>query len=107
MCVFPCDVCSMWCVFPCVACIELICLCPHACYTRILWWTRRAGQLRAALQLYQQAAGVKPEEEGKQEGTRCAETVAEASLRLAFLCNDLLQVGFAQPDNMQSTDSIL
>ncbi len=55
----------------------------------------RAGQLRAALQLYQQAAGINPEEEGKQEGTSCAEAVAEASLKLAFLCNDLLQVGIA------------
>lgn len=64
--------------------------------------TCRAGQLRAALHMYQQAAGVEPEEEGKQEGTCCAEAVAEASLKLAFLCNNLLQVGIAQPDNMQS-----
>ena len=62
----------------------------------------RAGQLRAALHLYQQAAGVEPEAEGKQEGTCCAEAVAEASLKLAFLCNDLLQVSIAQPDDMQS-----
>ena len=61
----------------------------------------RAGQLGAALHMYQQAAGVQPEEEGKQEGTCCAEAVAEASLKLAFLCNDLLQVGDAHP-GMQS-----
>ncbi len=57
--------------------------------------------------MYQQAAVVKPEEEGKQEDARCAETVAEASLKLAFLCNDLLQVGDAHPDNMQSRVALL
>jgi len=74
-------------------------LCPDACDARSLWWTCRAGQLCAALHLYQQAAGVTPEEDGKQAGTSCAEAVAEASLKLAFLCNDLLQVGIAQPEN--------
>ncbi len=77
----------------------MCCSCPNACDARSLWLTCRAGQLRTALHLYQQAAGVKPEEEGKQEGTSCADTVAEASLKLAFLCNDLLQVGIAQPQS--------
>ena len=72
-------------------------LCSNAHDAEVLWLTCRAGQLCAALHLYQQAAGVKPEEEGKQEGTSCAEAVAEASLKLAFLCNDLLQVGIEQP----------
>ncbi|DBA87788.1 TPA: hypothetical protein ACH3X1_004785 [Trebouxia sp. C0004] len=66
----------------------------------------RAGQLRVALHMYQQAAGVKPEEQGKQEGTCCAETVAEASLKLAFLCNDLLQI-MSEPDASSSIPSQL
>ena len=85
---------SIWCVCT-------LCLCACACDAEIVWLTCRAGQLRAALHMYQQAAGVQPEEEGKQEGTCCAEAVAEASLKLAFLCNDLLQVGDAHP-GMQS-----
>lgn len=57
----------------------------------------RAGQLSAALQLYQQAAEMKAEEEEQQQGSDIAEAVAEASLKLAFLCNDLLQVS-STPD---------
>ena len=53
---------------------------------------RSAGQLSAALQLYQQAADMPAEDEEKQGGSGIAEAVAEASLKLAFLCNDLLQV---------------
>ena len=54
----------------------------------------RSNELSAALQLYQQAAAVKlgglqhPDPEGSQS----AQAVAEASLKLALLCNDLLQV---------------
>lgn len=52
----------------------------------------RSKELSAALQLYQQAAAVKlggsqhPDPEGSQSA------VAEASLKLALLCNELLQV---------------
>lgn len=65
----------------------------------------RSNELSAALQLYQQAAAVKLDEPqqaaavklgGLQhpdpEGSQSAQAVAEASLKLALLCNDLLQV---------------
>ena len=58
---------------------------------------RRAGQLSAAFQLYQQAADMPAEEEERQGGSGIAEAVAEASLKLAFLCNDLLQVSSSIP----------
>ena len=83
----------------CGVCSPHVGCAPDACDAKSLWWTCRAGQLCAALHLYQQAAGVTPEEDVKQAGTSCAEAVAEASLKLAFLCNDLLQVGIAQPEN--------
>ncbi len=56
------------------------------------WAICRAGQLSTALDTYQQAASGEAEERDQQETTGYAEAVAEASLKLAFLCNDLLQV---------------
>ncbi|KAL3131372.1 hypothetical protein ABBQ38_007687 [Trebouxia sp. C0009 RCD-2024] len=65
------------------------------CLSRQPGRTNRSGELSAALQLYQQAAGVKldrgqqPAEEAA--SAQLAGVVAEASLKLACLCNDLLQ----------------
>ena len=54
----------------------------------------RSEELSAALQLYQQAADVKLERPQQPDAaaSESAQAVAEASLKLAFLCNDLLQV---------------
>lgn len=51
----------------------------------------RAGQLSAAIHTFQQAASVGEEEDRKQDDYNSAASVA--SLKLAFLCNDMLQVG--------------
>ena len=53
----------------------------------------RAGQLSAAIHTFQQAASIEEEEDRKQDDCNSAASVAEASLKLAFLCNDMLQVG--------------
>ena len=54
----------------------------------------RSSEVSAALQLYQQAAAVKVAglQHPDPEGSQSAQAVAEASLKLALLCNDLLQV---------------
>lgn len=66
----------------------------------------RSEELSAALQLFQQAAAVKlpaahqaaavklggSQQQAEGEGSQSAQAVAEASLKLALLCNDLLQV---------------
>lgn len=66
----------------------------------------RSEELSAALQLYQQAAAVKldntqqaaaaklggSQQQAEAEGGQSAQAAAEASLKLALLCNDLLQV---------------
>lgn len=66
----------------------------------------RPEELSAALQLHQQAAAVKLDrtqqaaavklggspQQAEGEGCQSAQAVAEASLKLALLCNDLLQV---------------
>ena len=54
-------------------------------------WTCRGSHLRQALGTYQEAASMTTE---TTSDAAYAETAAEASLKLAFFCNELLQVTF-------------
>lgn len=73
----------------------------------MLYLSFRSQELSAALRLYQQAAGDRAAQSQLPEAhsSETAEALAEASLKLAFLCNELLQVSEPQASCMNVRDT--